>query len=385
MFNRKVFRLVILLITMAIYLNNLIPASHAATASETFGSASYGIQTSGLTATIGGNTVTTSSQSGAYFGSSNACANNIVGYCQGGVLALQNISADLIITFPASQTVTNFDFLADAVNGARSVTVKYANNSTSNITIPDGSSIGFHSTISGTGTAGNSIKQLIFYSSVHSTDYWLLDNLNWTYSSTVQLSTPSFSSYSATSGVAKSIDLTWAAISNASSYSIKIYDAGGSNLLNTLNSVSGTSKTINSSNYALFQNATTYQVSITAIGDAVTYSDSSESIKVSVTTITVTPTISLSISSSGKTVTKFLNVTVTATLSDTGTVTFFANGRSITGCKSQVASTNSISCNWKPLITGPIVVSASMPARSGYTGAISSPLFLTSLKRGLPR
>jgi len=110
-------------------------------------------------------------------------------------------------------------------------------------------------------------------------------NSTVTKSSTSTLTTPSAPTVAATSNTLKSIDVSWSAISNASSYTLKLYSASNS-LLSTsgLTGLSGTSATITTSNFASLADLTAYKVSITAIGNGSSYLDSSESAKSDVTT-----------------------------------------------------------------------------------------------------
>ena len=110
-------------------------------------------------------------------------------------------------------------------------------------------------------------------------------NSTVTKSVTSTLATPSAPTVAATSNTLKSIDVSWSAISNASSYTLKLYSASNS-LLSTsgLTGLSGTSATITTSNLASLADLTAYKVSITAIGNGSSYLDSSESAKSDVTT-----------------------------------------------------------------------------------------------------
>ena len=110
-------------------------------------------------------------------------------------------------------------------------------------------------------------------------------NSTVTKSVTSTLATPSAPTVSATSNTLKSIDVSWSAISNASSYTLKLYSASNT-LLSTsgLTGLSGTSATITTSNFASLADLTAYKVSITAIGNGSSYLDSSESTKSDVTT-----------------------------------------------------------------------------------------------------
>ena len=87
------------------------------------------ITTSGLTVTIGGVNVPRSARiSGAGFYSSYAGS-----YCTGWCLELQNITQTLTITFPSGSNPTTFSFLAGAVNGNQTGTVRFNDGTTTKV------------------------------------------------------------------------------------------------------------------------------------------------------------------------------------------------------------------------------------------------------------
>jgi uncharacterized repeat protein (TIGR02543 family) len=89
----------------------------------------------------------------------------------------------------------------------------------------------------------------------------------------------------ATANTLKSFDVSWSAVANADDYTLKIYAADGTTLLETITGLSGTSKTITVNELSSIANGTTYQVSLIATGSG-NYTTSLESTKTSVTTIT---------------------------------------------------------------------------------------------------
>ena len=150
------------------------------------------------------------------------------------------------------------------------------------------------------------------------------------------LATPTSVTVTATTSTAKSLDVSWAAVANASSYTVKLYNAAGSSTLATKNSIAGTSTTINTSTYGSFANNTAYQVSVTAIGDGgVNYNDSVESTKVSGTTnlVAATPTISSQPAAVTRTYSQSATMSVTASASDGGTLSYqwLKGGVSVSG------------------------------------------------------
>jgi hypothetical protein len=106
-------------------------------------------------------------------------------------------------------------------------------------------------------------------------------------------------------------------------------------------------------------------------------------------TITSTELISTtsSVSITGNPATTEFNkpLSVSATVSNAGKVTFTENGRKIPGCIAKIAVT-SASCSWKPKIRGSVRVVASLtPTDSGYSASSSAPVNITVVSRTSPR
>ena len=157
------------------------------------------------------------------------------------------------------------------------------------------------------------------------------------------LTTPSAPTVSATSNTLKSISVAWSAITNASSYDLKLYNSGGTLLTTTgLTGRTGTSATITTSNFASLADSTAYKVSITAIGNGTSFLNSAESNRSDVTTNAPpgSPTITVQPTARTSTFNSTANFTVTATSPDSGTL----------GYQWQV-STDSGS-NWSNVSTG---------------------------------
>lgn len=139
------------------------------------------------------------------------------------------------------------------------------------------------------------------------------------------LATPTSVAVTATTSTAKSLDVSWAAVANASSYTVRLYNAAGTSTLATKTGVASTSTTINTSTYGSFANNTAYLVSVTAIGDGgVDYNNSVESTKVSGTTnlVAATPTISSQPVAVTRTYGQSGTMSVTASVSDGGTLSY---------------------------------------------------------------
>ncbi len=106
-------------------------------------------------------------------------------------------------------------------------------------------------------------------------------------------------------------------------------------------------------------------------------------------TITSTELISTtsSVSITGNPTTTEFNkpLSVSATVSNAGKVTFTENGRKIPGCIAKIAVT-SASCSWKPKIRGSVRVVASLtPTDSGYSASTSAPVNIAVVPRTTPR
>jgi hypothetical protein len=143
--------------------------------------------------------------------------------------------------------------------------------------------------------------------------------------STVTLTTPAAPTVSATSNTLKSINVSWSAITNASSYTLRLHNSGGTLIATTgLTGRTGTSATITTSNFASLADSTAYKVSITAIGNGTTYLDSAESNKSDVTTNSppVSPTISVQPLARTAIVNSTATFSVTATSPDSGSLAY---------------------------------------------------------------
>ena len=92
---------------------------------------------------------------------------------------------------------------------------------------------------------------------------------------------------------------------------------------------------------------------------------------------------SVSISANPKKSTKASGATqITATTTSTGTVTFYANGRIINGCKNVVVSGTTATCNWRPMTQGPVALSAAYTSNDSlYSGTVSSAAITTAVSK----
>ena len=150
------------------------------------------------------------------------------------------------------------------------------------------------------------------------------------------LATPANVAVTATASTAKSLDVSWTAVANASSYTVRLFNAAGTSTLATKTGVASTSTTFNTATYGSFANNTAYLVSVTAVGDSgVNYNDSVESTKVSGTTnlVAATPTISSQPAAVTRTYGQSATISVTASVSDGGTLSYqwLKGGVSVSG------------------------------------------------------
>lgn len=135
------------------------------------------------------------------------------------------------------------------------------------------------------------------------------------------LATPSAPTVTATANTLKSISVSWTEVTNASSYTLKLYSASNTLLATTgLTRFVGTSRTITTANYAPLANNTSYKVSITAIGAG--SGDSAESARSDVTTnaLPQLPTITVQPTNQSSTFASTATFGVTATTPDSGTL-----------------------------------------------------------------
>jgi trimeric autotransporter adhesin len=152
----------------------------------------------------------------------------------------------------------------------------------------------------------------------------------------VTLAAPSTITVTATASTAKSLDVSWGAVTGATSYTVKLYNAAGTSTLATTTGVTNASTTFNTSQYGSFENNTAYQVAVTAVGDSgVNYNNSAESAKVSGTTnlVAATPTISSQPAAVTRTYGQSVTMSVTASVGDGGTLSYqwLKGGVSVSG------------------------------------------------------
>ena len=151
----------------------------------------------------------------------------------------------------------------------------------------------------------------------------------------VQLTAPGSVAASATPSTAKSVEVSWAAVPNASSYTVRILDSSGASVLGTKSGITGTSTTITTSTYASMTDNTTYRFTVTAIGNTTDYTDSVASAQASATTtlVAAVPTISSQPAAASRTYGQSVTLSVVASASDGGTLSYqwLKGGVAVTG------------------------------------------------------
>jgi alpha-tubulin suppressor-like RCC1 family protein len=161
----------------------------------------------------------------------------------------------------------------------------------------------------------------------------------------VTLASPTSITVTATASTAKSLDVSWDAVTGASSYTVKLYNAAGSGILATKQGIVATSTTIDTTTYGSIANNTAYKVTVTAIGDGgVNYNNAPESLKVGGTTnlTAATPTISSQPAAASRSYGQSVTFSVTASASDGGTLSYqwLLGGVSINGATSSAYTIN---------------------------------------------
>jgi len=190
----------------------------------------------------------------------------------------------------------------------------------------------------------------------------------------VTLSTPTSVAAAATASTLKSINVSWAANGNASSFTVKIYNSAGSSVLGTKIGVTGSSTTITSSTYGSIADNTAYKITVIAIGDGTNYLDSLESGPDSVTTNSLTSQAAVVLTSTSGTYGTDLSLT-TSGGSGSGTVTYAVTTTGTAGCS--ITSGNTLSAT----SPGTCTVTATKAASGIYQSDSSNATTVTFAKK----
>ena len=152
--------------------------SQAANIIETFGNpGNCGVQTAGMTVTDGGNPMVSGSINWrGTFHDFYASQFSMSG-CH---IMLQQIKADVVLTFPSASRPSQFSFSAGAVDGVQQGLITYTDSTTDTFTITNAApSVGETRTVIGNGKLIQSFT-IVYFTTGIGTDFWLLDNLSWT-------------------------------------------------------------------------------------------------------------------------------------------------------------------------------------------------------------
>jgi hypothetical protein len=190
----------------------------------------------------------------------------------------------------------------------------------------------------------------------------------------VTLATPTSVAVTATASTLKSINVSWAANANASSFTVKIYNSAGSSLLGTKTGVTGSSTTITSSTYGSIADNTAYKITVTAIGDGTSYLTSSESTQDSVTTNSLTSQTAVVLTSTSGTYGTDLTL-ATSGGSGSGAVTYAVTAAGTAGCS--ITGGNTL----RSTSPGTCTVTATKAASGIYLSDSSNATTVTFAKR----
>jgi hypothetical protein len=159
---------------------SIIPISqaNAATYIETFGNTgNCGLQTAGMTATDAGSPISTGMIN--WHGTLSDNFNGQFGM-SGCYISLQNIKADVVVTFPSTSRPSQFSFYGGAVDGVQQGLITYTDATTDTFTITNVTpSVGETKTVIGNGKLIQSFT-IVYFTTGIGTDFWFLDNLTWT-------------------------------------------------------------------------------------------------------------------------------------------------------------------------------------------------------------
>lgn len=197
------------------------------------------------------------------------------------------------------------------------------------------------------------------------------------------VSAPASITVAPTSGQRKSIDVSWQAVANVGSYTVKLYNSAGTGTLKTITGISpsATSYTVTTADYASLADNTSYRVSVTAVAAATQYGGVTETSKELVTTAPVPTTTTTTATTTTTTTTAPATTTTELTVAPTTTevptiaasVTTVATGQkdiaavSPTSVAQNAASTSTSSTTIAPL------VSANSGASSAEVSAPEAP------------
>jgi uncharacterized repeat protein (TIGR02543 family) len=160
-----------------------------------------------------------------------------------------------------------------------------------------------------------------------------------------QLDTPAAPTVVATANTLKSLDVSWTAVANAVSYTVKVYAAATGSESAIVVGITETSTRIGISQFSQIADSTLYYVSVTAIASS-SERNSAESLKGTATTNSpaVAPTIAFQPTGVNRTVGQSATLSVWATKTDNGVLSYqwLKDGSNISGATSSSLTRNNL-------------------------------------------
>jgi hypothetical protein len=360
------------------------PEANAATGTEGFpASAPGGITSSLFSITEGGAAITRTSPSACF-----ASWQSYSGFT-GLALHLYGVRNDITFTFSSSEIVTSFSFQAQAVNGVQSGRVNYANNTTTSFSIPstvslqtvafagNGNRITSFSIVGITGSGCNGDG-----SASSGNDYWILDNISWTYSAVVSDTTPPTFPSAETFSTPENSTAVGTIVASESS-TITLFGGDDLSKFSLLRS-SDSSAALSFVTAPNFEAPTdtgannTYVVVLKAVDAA--SNAGYETVTVTVTDVNDTASISTFGLAANATTANFKTATnITINVSVASRITFLSNGKRIAGCIKKATSGTSpnitVTCSWSPSTRGSVSLTAVIvPVDQNIAGLTSTPV-----------
>jgi hypothetical protein len=356
--------------------------AHALTGSEGFpASAPGGITSTLASITEGGSAITRTTPTACY------AAWGSYGGFTGLSLHLYGVRSDITFTFSASENVTSFNFKAQAVNGVQSGRVNYSDGTNVSFSIPNTTAL---QTVTFTGN-GNRISSFSIVGITGSScngdgtlsggnDYWILDDISWTYTAYVPDTTPPTFPSSDTFSINEN-STSVGTVQASESSTISIFD-GPDKLKFSLSRITESTSALSFTTAPNFEAPTdadlnnSYIVVLRAVDTAL--NAGYETVTVNVLDMLDVATFN-SLGLSSTSVSYRTTVTISANIALPSRITFLANGKRIGGCikVSTSGSAPSIiaTCTWRPSARGQVILTAlSYPTNTNFSGATSSNL-----------
>jgi hypothetical protein len=301
---------------------------------------------------------------------------------------LYGVRNDITFTFSSSEFVTSFSFKALAVNGVQLGRINYDNGSNSQFSIPDTTAL---QTVSVAGN-GNRIKSFSIIGTPSGVscngsgtasgdnDYWILDDISWTYTAyTPDTTPPTFPSLDTFNINENSTSVGTIQASESSTISIF---GGADKLKFSLSRLSESSSSLSFITSPNFESPTdadlnnSYFVVLRAVDTAMNIGY--ETVTVNVLDVLDVATFN-SLELSSTSASYRTAVTISANIALPSKITFLANGKRIGGCikvSTSGSAPNIIAtCTWRPSARGQVILTAlSYPTNINFSGASSSNL-----------